>query len=52
MKSSQWRCMKCNKWIDGCIDRDYHDNIVHPNFNNPYVMSWWNSGRPGMSPYD
>ena len=52
MKSSQWRCMKCNQWIDTCIDRDYHDNVVHPNFSNPYVMSWWNRGRPGMSPYD
>lgn len=52
MKNNVWKCSKCDKWICNSIDMDYHDNTVHPNFNNPYVASWYNRGRPGMSPYD
>ncbi len=47
-----WKCLKCNKWICSSIDRDYHDNTVHPNMQNPYVVSWLARGQPGMSPYD
>jgi hypothetical protein len=52
MRKNEWHCKKCNCWIGTHIDRDYHDNTVHPDFSNPYVASWWNKGRPGMSPYD
>lgn len=47
-----WKCPKCNKMIDDCIDTDYHYNTEHPNFSDPYLSWWWSAGRPGMSPYD
>lgn len=52
MPSSDWKCNKCNKMISSSIDRDYHDNTVHPNWNDPYIKSWYARGCPGMSPYD
>lgn len=51
-EARDWKCLKCNKWISSSIDRDYHDNTVHPDFSNPYVASWWANGRKGLSPYD
>jgi hypothetical protein len=48
----KWKCIKCNQWIDNCIDKDYHDNKVHPDMTNSYVRSWWARGCPGLSPYD
>lgn len=47
-----WKCLKCNQIISSYIDRDYHDNKEHPNWQDPYVVSWYRRGCPGMSPYD
>ena len=52
MESKKWQCKKCNCWFGEHIDIDYHIATVHPNFNNPYINSWWSKGRPGLSPYD
>jgi len=52
MYNNSWKCSKCNEWIGNNIDRDYHDNTIHPNWNNPYVASWYTRGCPGLSPYD
>ena len=47
-----WKCNKCNMWISNAIDMCYHEDTVHPNFDNPYVRSWWARGKPGLSAYD
>jgi hypothetical protein len=51
-RPQEWKCEKCNEWISDSIDKDYHDNKIHPNFDNPYVLSWYRRGCPGLSPYD
>lgn len=51
-KTNYWYCEKCNDYIGNNIDIDYHDNTKHPNFKDPYVVSWYNRGCPGLSPYD
>jgi hypothetical protein len=51
-EANKWHCKKCNMWICNAIDMDYHENTMHPNFKDPYVVSWWKRGRPGLSPYD
>jgi alpha-glucosidase (family GH31 glycosyl hydrolase) len=52
LKEHAWMCPKCDSWISNSIDRDYHENTMHPDFSNPFVQAWWARGRPGMSPYD
>lgn len=52
LKKHAWKCAKCDNWVSNATDRDYHDNTMHPNFEDPYVQAWWARGRPGMSPYD
>ncbi len=51
-EKKDWKCIKCNQLIPSSIDKDYHDNTVHPDFTNPYVASWYRRGCPGLSPYD
>ena len=51
-RKNEWYCKKCNRWIGTHIDNDHHENTEHSNFNNPYVVSWYSRGRPGLSPYD
>ena len=48
----KWQCKKCNAMIDNCIDMDYHNDTMHPNFSDKYVVSWYKNGKKGMSPYD
>jgi hypothetical protein len=38
--------------IDNCIDMDYHNDIIHPNFADKYITSWYLNGKKGMSAYD
>lgn len=52
MEDNKWFCNKCKKWLGQHIDIDYHENTIHPNFNNMYITSWWTKGRQGQSPYD
>ena len=51
-RRNEWWCGKCKEYISDAVDTDYHDNIVHPNFTNPFVASWYARGCPGLSPYD
>ena len=50
--NNNWLCVKCNKYIQNCIDIDYHNNIEHPNFDDEYIKSWYINGKRGLSPYD
>ena len=34
----KWQCKKCNAMIDNCIDIDYHNDTMHPDFSNKYVF--------------
>ena len=52
IKYIKWHCKKCNRWVDNCIDMDYHNDTIHPDFTNIYVHSWYMRGRKGMSAYD
>jgi hypothetical protein len=47
-----WYCDKCDSKIGNNVDMDYHDNVEHPDMDNPYVRMWHLRGRPGLSPYD
>jgi hypothetical protein len=38
--------------IDNCIDIDYHNDTVHPDFSDNYIMSWFKNGKKGLSAYD
>jgi hypothetical protein len=48
----KWLCKKCNCMIDNCIDIDYHNDTVHPDFSNNFIMSWYKNGKKGLSAYD
>jgi hypothetical protein len=48
----KWLCKKCNRWLDNCIDMDYHYDTIHPDFTNKYVLYWYMNGKKGMSAYD
>jgi len=48
----KWQCKKCNAMIDNCIDMDYHNDTMHPNFSDKYVFTWYKYGKKGLSPYD
>jgi len=48
----KWHCKKCNTMIDNCIDLDYHNDTIHPNFADKYILAWYNNGKKGMSAYD
>ena len=51
-QDNKWFCAKCSKYIENCIDMDYHENTVHPNYRDAYVKSWHKNGKQGNSPYD
>ena len=51
-KENYLYCKKCNKYIENCIDLDYHENTIHADLSNIYVKKWYETGKKGMSPYD
>jgi len=52
IEENKWHCKKCNKMIQNCIDIDYHNDTIHPNFDDIYIKSWYIKGKKTMSPYD
>ena len=34
----KWLCKKCNILIDNCIDIDYHNDTVHPDFSDKFII--------------
>ena len=50
--NSKWFCKKCEKMIDNCIDIDYHNDTIHPDFSDKYITSWFKYGKKGLSAYD
>jgi len=52
IEETTWYCKKCKTMIANCIDIDYHNNVIHPDYDDIYVKSWYINGKKGISPYD